>query len=134
MLKRRHIFFAVTPVIILLPLWMWPAWLLTPKKKTVTAIVDKTVVSKEGQEHASLTWVLNHERFTKTRSKGYDVSNDYFGFFPLKKDQFRLKGLERFSAEQIDQLSRDCDLAYFTDTYGIYTNEWFAGKNATERS
>jgi hypothetical protein len=113
---------------------MWLAWLMTPKKKLVIAIVDKTVMSSQGQEHASLTWVLNHEKYTKTKTKSYAVDNDYFGFFPQAKEKYKIKGLERFSPLQIDQLSKDCDLAYYADTYGIYTNEWYAKKNITERS
>jgi hypothetical protein len=131
---RRKFFFTLVLLVTLLPLWMWLAWLLTPKKKLVTAIVDKTVMSQEGREHASLTWILNHQKFTKTPSQHYTVSNDYFGFFPLTEEKFRIKGLERFSPNQIDQLSKDCDVAYFADMYGVYTNEWFAKTNITERS
>lgn len=124
----------VIGIIILSPLWMLLFWFLTPKTKLVAAIIDKTVLTTEGQEHISLNWVLNHERLTKTASKLYQKSNDYFGFFPLKDEKFRLKGLERFSQEQLKQLSTDADLAYFTDTYGIYKNEWYIKKNETERS
>lgn len=133
-MRRRHVFIGLILLVILLPLWMWVAWFLAPKKKLITAIVDKTAMTKDGQEHASLTWILNHEKFSKTPTKSYNVSNDYFGFFPQLKEEFRIKGLERFSPSQIDQLSIDCDLTYYTDTYGIYTNEWFAKKNITERS
>jgi hypothetical protein len=34
----------------------------------------------------------------------------------------------------LEQLSKDSDVAFFTDTYGIYRQEWFAGKSQTERS
>jgi hypothetical protein len=34
----------------------------------------------------------------------------------------------------LQQLSNDADLVYITDTYGIYKNEWYSGKNNTERS
>lgn len=121
-------------MIVLLPLWMWIAWLCTPKKKMVIAIVDKTEISRKGQEHASLTWVLNNERYTKTSKKLYNVEDDYFGFFPLKGDNFRIKGLERFSPQQLDQLSTDAQAVYFTDTYGVYSNEWYTQKNLAERS
>jgi hypothetical protein len=121
-------------LIVLLPLWMWLAWLFTPKKKLVMAIVDKTEVTTSGQEHVSLNWVLNHERFTKTSREPYRVASDYYGFFPLENEAFRLKGLERFSAQQLEQLSVDCSVAYFTDTYGVFSNEWYAQKNISERS
>ena len=116
------------------PLIMWVFWLLTPKTKLVAAIIDKTVLSKEGQEHISLNWILNHERYSKTSKKSYHISRDYFGFFPLENEKFKIKGLERFSAKQLNQLSQDADLVYFTDTYGIYNNEWYQKKDLNERS
>lgn len=100
----------------------------------VIAIIDKTEITNKGQEHVSLTWVLNHERYTKTSKKLYGVSDDYFGFFPLKGENFRLKGLERFTPRQLDQLSTDAKAAYFSDTYGVFSNEWYSQKNVTERS
>jgi hypothetical protein len=131
---KKQRFLAVLIFIFSLPFWMWLAWLLTPKTKLVAAIIDKTVLTKQGQEHKSLTWILNNNRYTKTHQKGYDTSNDYFGFFPQEKEKFRLKGLERFSPMQLQQLSSDADFVYVTDTYGIYKNEWYSSKNNTERS
>lgn len=134
MKKRTRNILIIAALILLLPLWMWIAWLCTPKKKMVIAIVDKTEISRNGQEHISLTWVLNQERYTKTSKKPYHISSDYFGFFPLQGDNFRLKGLERFTPQQLDQLSNDAKAVYFTDTYGVFSNEWYTGKNVTERS
>jgi len=133
MIKSRLLFIFLV-AILLLPLWMWLAWFFTPNKKLVVAIIDKTEINQKGQEHISLTWVLNNERLSKTTTKRYQVSNDYFGFFPEDNKKFRIKGLERFSTEQLDQLSSDADVAYFTDTYGVYQNEWFGQKNINERS
>lgn len=124
----------VLPVLILFPLIMWLIWVFTPKTKLVVAIVDKTVLDQSGQEHMSLTWILNHDRYTKTPTKGYDIRNDYFGFFPKDHEKFRIKGLERFSSEQLKQLSEDADLTYFTDTYGIYKNEWYSKQASLEHS
>ncbi|SDM64959.1 hypothetical protein SAMN05421813_11845 [Daejeonella rubra] len=120
--------------LVFLPLIMWILWLVTPKTKLVAAIVDKTVLTVKGQEHISLTWILNNERYTKTSKKLYNLSRDYFGFFPLEDEKFKIKGLERFSSKQLRQLSIDADLVYFTDTYGIYNNEWYQKKNTNERS
>jgi hypothetical protein len=133
-MKKRKIILFLLLVILFLPLWMWMAWLITPKKKMVAAIIDKTVMTKSGQEHVSFTWILNHERFTKNKSTPYKTSSDYFGFFPLEGENFRLKGLERFSPAMLERLSADADMVYFTDTYGIYRNEWYAKKNIAERS
>jgi len=133
MSKRRKIL-TLLAVIAAIPLLMWLLWLCTPKTKMVAAIIDKTVLTTRGQEHISLTWILNHQKFTKTSTKSYQIAKDYFGFFPLDKENFRLKGLERFNPDQLKQLSEDADMVYFTDTYGIYNNEWYSQKNNTERS
>lgn len=113
---------------------MWLAWLAWPKKKLTLAIIDKTVLTREGQEHISLTWVLNNQKYTKNKTELYQVDKDYFGFFPKEKKQYRIKGLERFSNQQLERLSNDADGVYITDAYGIYRREWFSGKEATERS
>jgi hypothetical protein len=133
-MRKKQWLLLLLILILFLPLWMLLAWLFTPNTKLVGVIIDKTVLTQQGQEHLSLTWLLNHNRFTKTHQKSYNAANDYFGFFPLKDEKFRLKGLERFSAGQLQQLSNDADFVYVADTYGIYKNEWYSGKANTERS
>ncbi len=121
-------------ILLLLPVWMLFAWLLKEKRQFVVAIIDKTVLNNEGQEHVSLNWVLNQEKFTKTSTDLYDLRKDYFGFFPLENEKYRLKGLERFNDNQLSQLASDADAAYITDAYGIYRNEWFQNGDPKERS
>jgi hypothetical protein len=89
---KRRVRIAVITVLLLLPLWMVLAWLFTPKKKLVLAIIDKTVLTPDGQEHVSLTWILNHQKFTKNRTQLYSVAGDYFGFFPKPDKKYRIKG------------------------------------------
>jgi len=133
-MRKRRLLQWIIPALIIFPIVMWLGWFFTPKKKLVVAIVDKTVLNTDAQEHTSLWWILNHNRFTKTATQSYKNSRDYFGFFPKDDEKFKLKGLERFSSEQLKQLSNDADLAYFTDTYGIYRNEWYSQKQSTEHS
>ncbi|MCW3087633.1 MAG: hypothetical protein JWQ78_1019 [Sediminibacterium sp.] len=121
-------------VLLAIPLGMWVAWLLTGKRQLVIAIVDKTVLTKKGQEHISLDWILNHERFTKSNNELYQKGKDYYGFFPGRNERFELKGLEQFNAAQLMQLSNDADAAYFTDTYGIFKNEWYQQGDEKEHS
>jgi len=132
MLKRFIL--GILALIVLAPIFMWLAWFLTPKSTLIAAIVDKTVLSNEVQNHKSFTWILNHEKYTKTATRPYEPEEDYFGFFPLKENKFKIKGLERFSSDQLKQLSIDADLAYYTDTYGISNNEWYTEKSVNEKS
>jgi len=130
--KKYNVYILYT--ILLTPFWMWMAWVLTPKKKLMVGIIDKTVLTKKGQEHISLMWVLNHDKYAKINNDLYETQRDYFGFFPLGNEKYKVKGLERFSSAKLNQLSDDCDMAYLTDAYGIYNNEWYQRKNITERS
>lgn len=132
MIKRR-LLFAFLMIILLLPLWLWLGWLFTPSNKLVVAIIDKTVLNQKDQEHISLTWILNNHRFTKAGTQRYKVNHDYYGFFPGDSGKYKIKGLERFSSEQLNRLSTDADVAYFTDTYGVYKNDWYSGKDNGNR-
>ncbi|MGY5354120.1 hypothetical protein [Wenyingzhuangia sp. IMCC45467] len=126
--KKTYI---IGATILLIPFWMWLFWFFTPKTLLLGSIIDKTVLTTDGQEHISLTWMLNHKKLTKTTHNLYDVKHDYFGFFPKEDEKFRTKGLERFTEEQLQKLSEDVDFTYFTDTYGIYNNEWYT-KDSTK--
>jgi len=126
---RKYIFVGILVFILLLPVWMWLGWVFTPNTKLVAAIIDKTVLTSEGQQHISFNWILNHQRYTKTSKKAYENAHDYYGFFPLNDEKFELKGLERFSSNELIQLSEDADMMYFTDTYGVYNKEWYKGEN-----
>lgn len=119
---------------LLLPLWMWIGWLLQSAKPLNLLILDKTVPTHNRQEHRALAWVLTRQKFQKTGDGLYDINRDYFGFFPLKNEKYRIHDLEPFDSTAIDSLSQHYQAAYFTDTYGVYTNEWYLHRNLTERS
>ncbi len=121
-------------VLVLTPVWMFLIWFFWPKRKLTVAIIDKTVLTTQAQEHISFNWILNHEKFVKNNEHLYNPSTDYFGFFPEENEKFRLKGLERFTRNQLIQLSADADLVYLTDAYGIYRNEWIKHSDTKERS
>ncbi|MDG3582826.1 hypothetical protein [Galbibacter pacificus] len=125
---KKNVILGIAISILCIPLFMWVAWLCSPKQKLVIAIIDKTVVNKGTQEHLSLSWVLNHNKFSKTSKELYKSDRDYFGFFPLNENKYKVKGLERFSFEQLEQLSLDCDAVYYTDAYGLYNMDWYKEK------
>ena len=64
----------------------------------------------------------------------YKPDKDYFGFFPLPKEKYLIKGLERYDDIQLKQLAAEADVVYITDTYGIYSNEWFKINDPLDRS
>lgn len=132
--KRIHFKTFLLILIVGLPLWMWLAWVLTPKRNFQVALIDKTVLTPKGQEHISLNWVLTNDKFSKANGDLYKSERDYFGFFPLADEKYELKGLERFDDNQLHQLASTADMVYITDTYGIYSNEWFKIDDPKERS
>jgi hypothetical protein len=130
---RRKIFY-IFLTILLTPLWMWISWLLWPTKDLNILILDKTVLTKAGNEHRSFNWILTNQKFAKPNGRLYKIEEDYFGFFPKENEKYEIRGLEGLSEEQIDTLSQKYDMVYCTDTYGIYYNEWYAHANLTEHS
>lgn len=123
-IKKKQVII-VSVAILSIPFWMWLSWFISSKKKLVAIIIDKTVEKRIVEQHTSFTWVLNNDRFSKTKTSLYNNSRDYFGFFPLQNEKFRIKGLERFSSDMLEKLSNDADMVYFTDTYGVYKNDWY---------
>ncbi|MFA6596679.1 MAG: hypothetical protein WCS69_03080 [Ignavibacteriaceae bacterium] len=116
------------------PLWMFIAWHLTPARQFPIVIIDKTVLTSEGKEHESLNWILTNEKFAKSNGELYSIEKDYYGFFPKKNKKFSLHGLENFTPQQIDSLASASKAVYVTDTYGIFSNEWYSQKVQTEQS
>ena len=113
---------------------MFISWLLITKRPLVVAIIDKTVLTKNGQEHISLNWILTQEKFSKNGRELYDPERDYFGFFPGNNESFQIKGLESLSNNSLKELSNETEVVYNTDSYGIYRNEWYKVGEDKERS
>jgi len=119
---------------ILLPLILWLLWIVKPSYKANVLVVDKTVLTKYGLEHRAFDWVLQHRKYFKPNGDSYSPEHDYLGFFPLENDSFSIKDLSKLTEKQIDSLSNSTDITYFTDTYGIYDNEWYRKKDIGEHS
>jgi hypothetical protein len=64
----------------------------------------------------------------------YSYKNDYYGFVPTRplrefgwdKREYRLTDLK--------ELPVNNDAVYFTDTYGVFSNDWYKGLNRNRRS
>ncbi|MDF0693667.1 hypothetical protein [Aquirufa ecclesiirivi] len=122
---KSKIFWFFSPVW-LIPLVMFILWFFAPKIVWNIVIIDKSSSSKDGNEHISLFWLLNQKRLSKSGEIPYQVEKDYWGFFPKENEKFLIHGLEKLSSSQIGSLSKQANMAYFADTYGIYKQEWFA--------
>ena len=113
-------FFAFLLLLILVSFLLW---FFKPKKELDVFLLNKTVPTKERNEHKSFYWVLNHGRYVKPSRERYKLKKDYYGFFPTnpEKQQFDFRSV---SIRDVDQISRDADIAYYADTYGVYYNDW----------
>ena len=131
---KRKIINIVLFGFISLPLILWLLWIIKPAYKANILILDKTVLTKIGLEHRAFDWVLQHRKYFKPNGDSYSPDRDYLGFFPLKNDSFLIKDLSKLTEKQIDSLSNSTDMTYFTDSYGIYNNEWYRKQNVSEHS
>ena len=97
-------------------------------------ILDKTVLEPSGVEHRSFNWITTNRKFVKPDGSQYEISEDYYGFFPINRPEYVVKDLTVFNNADLDSMARDMEYVYYTDAYGIYTNEWVYGRDINERS
>lgn len=109
-------------------------WYLSEDKFINLLILDKTVLTTEGNEHRSFNWIMTHEKYFKPDGKPYTVPQDYLGFFPLENYRFFINDLKDKKEEELDSMANAIDMVYFTDTYGIYELEWKQQNEQTEFS
>jgi hypothetical protein len=123
MIKKIIILFILS--IFTIPFWMWLIWHIESKKELNVAIVDKTVLTREGIEHRSFNWILTNRKYCKPDRELYSIGNDYYGFFPMQDKKFYLRDFAGFDSTKLADFANRTDLTYFTDTYGIYYKEWY---------
>ncbi|MDD3876226.1 MAG: hypothetical protein PHT69_06365 [Bacteroidales bacterium] len=122
---RKYLFYLVIIIIILIPLWMYLFWLLTPEKEMRILMLDKTMLNKKTQEHISLNWVLTNSKYVKCKDSLYDRFKDYYGFFPKIKFDYDIKDFNHLNDSMLRVFADQYDMVYYTDLYGIYSIEWF---------
>lgn len=136
MKKPLLIVIIILVVILALPVINLIRWTFQTKKPLDIIIVDKTVPTLEREKHKSFNWILTNERYVKKIKKSdYSYTKDYYGFMPLRpaKNKKFTKGDYRL-AEVLDSLNKNCQAVYFTDTYGVFFNDWYQGINKSRRS
>jgi hypothetical protein len=136
MKKPLLILIIILAVILALPVINMIRWVFQEKKPLGIIVLDKTVPTIKRENHRSFMWILTNERFVKKGNKGsYSYRKDYYGFYPLKplRDKFFMKKDYRLT-ELID-LAENNDALYFTDTYGVFFNDWWPSfSNNTRRT
>lgn len=133
-LKKNKWLLGISSLILLAPLIMHVLWLLKPVVMMDVIVIDKTVSDQEKNEHASFTWLLNNLKIEKSKSKSLYSIDDYYGFFPLNNEKFKVHDFENFNEKALHTLSNQNDMVYITDSYGVYANEWYRHERISERS
>jgi len=136
MKKPLLIIIIILVVILALPLINLVRWTFQTKKPMDIIIVDKTVPTFDREKHKSFNWILTNDRFVKQEKKtSYSVARDYFGFKPLRPAKTKKFKKGEYNVRQVlDTLGKTCEAIYFTDSYGVYFNEWYEGIGRARRS
>ncbi len=107
--------------------WSTVVWWLEQDNTLHAIILDKTVSDTSYREHKTLMWLLNNLKYkNSTTGQPFKYNQDYYGFFPLPEQKYEIRDLP-------DHL-RDADLIYITDTYGVYTEDYYRINVRGERS
>ena len=92
-------------------------WWHQPPTRLEVLILDKTVADHSCREHRGLVWILDHDKYRQRDGSPYRYDRDYFGFFPLPGDQFRIR--------PVSDHPGPVDVVYIADTYGVYEEEFY---------
>jgi len=135
MKKPLLITIIVLIIILILPLINFIRWSFQEKKPIDIVILDKTVPTLDRLNHKSFNWILTNERFVKKEKKtGYSYKKDYYGFAPTRPLKEYGSTRKEYHLSEMMDLPEQVDAIYFTDTYGVFFNDWYAGINKSRKS
>jgi hypothetical protein len=135
MKKPLLIVIIILVVLLAIPAVCMIRWAFQVKKPMDIVILDKTVPTLARVNHKSFTWILNNQRFVKKEKKNpYSVKNDYYGFSPTRPLREKLYSRNEYRLTDLIDIAESNDALYYTDTYGVYFNDWYAGINKSRRS
>ncbi len=112
-------------ILVLVPVSSWIGWSFKPSKPLNILVMNKTVLDLGKKEHRAVFWMLLNEKFVKSDGKVYRMEKDYYGFHPVKPLKTRKYEVRRIKLEQAEKLASEYDMAYYSDTYGVFFNEWY---------
>lgn len=135
MKKPLLITIIILVVVLALPAVNFIRWAFQEKKPMNIIILDKTVPTLDRIGHRSLVYVLTNDRFVrKDKGGSFSAAKDYYGFVPLRpvrEKQFRKRD---FRLTELIELADNNDALYYTDTYGVFFNDWYQGIKKARRS
>jgi hypothetical protein len=112
----------LSTIIIIVMICLSPVfiWSLSSERPLDVAIINKTVPDESYREHQSISWLLNHHRFTHSNGQRYTIAEDYIGLKPNEEE-------ETFEVTPFPGNLNEKDLIYVADTYGVYQDEvpWY---------
>ena len=112
-------------ILCLIPIASWLIWNFKQSKPINILVLNKTVLGLERKEHRAIFWLLLNNKFVKHDNKVYRMEKDYYGFHPIKPLKSRKYEVRRIKLEEINDLLSNYDMAYYSDTYGVFFNEWY---------
>jgi hypothetical protein len=78
---------------------------------------------------------MTNSRFVKkTNNKSYSYTKDYYGFIPKRPVRDKKYDKNDYRLTEIISLAEKNDAIYFTDTYGVFSNEWWGAYSNSRRS
>ena len=135
MKKSLIIVAVVAAAILVLPVINLFRWSFQAKKPMNIILVNKTVPTLDREKHKSFNWILQNSRFVKKENKsGYSYRKDYYGFIPLRPLKEKQWGRNEYRLNELIDLAEKNDAVYFTDTYGVFFNDWYKGVSKSRRS
>jgi hypothetical protein len=135
MKKPLLIVVIILVVILALPIINFIRWTFQTKKPMDIVLLDKTVPTLEREKHKSFNWILTNERFVKKEKRtSYSYRKDYYGFYPTRPLRDRLFDKKDYRVADLITIAENSDAVYFTDTYGVFYNEWYRGINRSRRT
>jgi len=135
MKKPLLITIIVLVIILILPGISFIRWTFQQKKPIDIVILDKTVPTLDRLKHKSFNWILTNERFVKKEKKtSYSYKKDYYGFSPTRPLKEKGSTRKEYHLSEMMDLPEKVDAVYFTDTYGVFFNDWYSGVNKSRKS
>ncbi|MCF7803144.1 MAG: hypothetical protein K9N46_12575 [Candidatus Marinimicrobia bacterium] len=103
-----------------------------PGKPLDLFILDKTVPTQERTEHRSFIQIVINNKYTDGAGNLYRPATDYYGFFPKKEGGYNIRDFRNTEEAALDSIARHASGTYFTDTYGIYNDDWHSIRHLIE--